>query len=421
MNAYATSPDLDEDAAALIPPLPRVSIQAFCETPDVASSLETASVDRRMNKTHFQSHMGGIKAAIEFYDGAPTPNVIIIETQAPAHALLEDLESLAECCDAGTQVVVIGHANDIPLYRELTRRGVSEYLVAPINTIETLSALSGLFHKENAAPLGRVIAFVGAKGGVGASTIAHNCAWTISNELELDTIIVDLDLPFGTAGLDFNQDPPQGVAEAVFSPDRLDDVLLDRLLSKCSERLSLLASPATLDRPYDIDESGFEGLFDLLRATVPCIVLDVPHVWNAWTQAVLAAADEVVVVAAPDLANLRNAKNLVDVLTAGRPNDAPARLLLNGVGLAKRPEIKAADFKTAVGLEPFAVLPHDAALFGTAANNGQMIAEVQAAAPHAETFAELSRTLLGKSEAKKSRKSKSSLAPILSRLTLRKS
>ncbi len=419
MNAHALAPDLAEDAAALIAPLPRVSIQAFCETAEVSAGLEEVSRDRRMNKTHFQSHMGGIKAAIEFYESAPTPNVIIIESQANAGALLGDLETLAECCDAGTQVVVIGHTNDIPLYRELTRRGVSEYLVAPIDTIPMLGALSGLFNKENAAPLGRVIAFVGAKGGVGASTIAHNCAWTISNDLELDTIIVDLDLPFGTAGLDFNQDPPQGVAEAVFSPDRLDDVLLDRLLSKCSERLSLLASPATLDRPYDIDESGFEGLFDLLRATVPCIVLDVPHVWNAWTQSVLAAADEVVVVAAPDLANLRNAKNLVDVLTAGRPNDAPARLLLNGFGLAKRPEIKPSDFKAAVGLEPFAVLPFDAALFGTAANNGQMIAEVQANAPHAETFADLSRTLLGKAEVKKSRKS--SLSPILSRFTLRKS
>ncbi len=419
MNAYAHAPDMAEDAAALVAPLPRVSIQAFCETSNVSEGLEEVCRDRRMNKTHFQSHMGGIKAAIEFYDSAPTPNVIIIESQATAGALLADLETLAECCDAGTQVVVIGHTNDIPLYRELTRRGVSEYIVAPIDTLPMLGALSSLFNKENAAPLGRVIAFVGAKGGVGASTIAHNCAWTISNDLQLDTIIVDLDLPFGTAGLDFNQDPPQGVAEAVFSPDRLDDVLLDRLLSKCSERLSLLASPATLDRPYDIDESGFEGLFDLLRATVPCIVLDVPHVWNAWTQSVLAAADEVVVVAAPDLANLRNAKNLVDVLTAGRPNDAPARLLLNGFGLAKRPEIKPADFRAAVGLEPFAVLPFDAALFGTAANNGQMIAEVQANAPHAETFADLSRTLLGKAEVKKSRKG--GLAPILSRLTLRKS
>ena len=415
----ATASQIHEDAASLVPPLPRISIQAFCETPDVLARLDEASHDRRMAKTHFQAHMGGIKAAIEFYTEAPTPNVVVIESQAQSEALLSDLDRLAECCDAGTQVMVIGHVNDILLFRELIGRGVSDYLVAPVDNMDVLRAVSGLFHKPEAEPLGRVIAFVGAKGGVGASTLAHNCAWTISHDLELDTVIVDLDMPFGTAGLDFNQDPPQGIAEAIFSPDRLDDTLLDRLLSKCSERLSLLASPATLDRPYDIDASGFEGVFELLRATVPCIVLDVPHVWNGWTQSVLAAADEVVIVAAPDLANLRNAKNLVDVLGASRPNDSPVRLVINGMGLPKRPEIKPADFKAAVGLAPFAVLPFDAALFGAAANNGQMIAELQANAAHAESFLDLSRTLLGKREAKRGRKS--GLAPILSRFSLFKS
>lgn len=419
MNATAMQPELRDDAASLVPPLPRVSIQAFCETPEVSARLEEVSRDRRMGKTHFQAHMGGAKAALEFYAGAPTPNVVIIESRADSAALLADLDALAECCDAGTQVVVIGHVNDILLYRELIGRGVSDYLVAPVDNLACLRALAGLFHKADAAPLGRVIAFVGAKGGVGASTLAHNAAWTISKEIELDTVIVDLDMPFGTAGLDFNQDPPQGIAEAVFAPDRLDDTLLDRLLSKCSERLSLLASPATLDRPYDIDETGFEGLFDLLRATVPCIVLDVPHVWNGWTQSVLAAADEVVIVAAPDLANLRNAKNLADVLASQRPNDAPVRLIINGVGLPKRPEIKPADFKGTVGLEPFAVLPFDAALFGAAANNGQMIGELQQNAEHAESFLQLSRILVGKSEVKRARKA--GLSPILSRFSLFKS
>ena len=99
--------------------------------------------------------------------------------------------------------------------------------------------------------------------------------------MQLATVIVDLDLAFGTAGLDFNQDPPQSIAEAVFAPDRLDSNLIDRLLSKCTDNLSLLAAPATLERPYDFAETAFDGVFDVLRATVPCIVLDVPHHWTA--------------------------------------------------------------------------------------------------------------------------------------------
>ena len=97
--------------------------------------------------------------------------------------------------------------------------------------------------RPDAKPVGRTIAVVGAKGGVGASTVAHNIAWAIARDLELDAVVTDLDLPFGTAGLDYNQDPPQGIADAVFSPERMDGAFVDRLLSKCTDHLSLLAAP----------------------------------------------------------------------------------------------------------------------------------------------------------------------------------
>ena len=166
-----------------------------------------------------------------------------------------------------------------------------------------------------------MIAVVGAKGGVGASTVAHNIAWSIARDLTLDTVVADLDLGFGTAGLDFNQDPPQGIADAVFSPDRIDTNFVDRLLSKCTDHLSLLAAPATLDRVYDFSAESFDSIFDALRATMPCVVLDVPHQWSGWTRRTLIAADDILIVANPDLANLRNAKNMLDLLKASRPND----------------------------------------------------------------------------------------------------
>ena len=102
--------------------------------------------------------------------------------------------------------------------------------------------------------------------------------------LESDVVVADLDLAFGTAGLDFNQDPTQGIAEAVNAPDRLDDDFLDRLLARCSDHLSLLAAPATLDRTYDFDESAFEQVIDVAQNGVPAVILDLPHVWTAWVQ-----------------------------------------------------------------------------------------------------------------------------------------
>ena len=400
-----------------IAPVPRVSIQAFCETVETAAAIQAAGEDRRLDKAHLKIQMGGVAAAIEAYRTAPTPNVIMLESEARGDSILHGLDALAESCDAGTRVIVIGRHNDVTLYRELVRRGVSDYMISPISTLDVVRAISGLFSAPDAKPVGRVIAVVGAKGGVGASTIAHNIAWAMARDLSLDSVVTDLDLAFGTAGLDYNQDPPQGIADAVFSPDRIDTNFVDRLLSKCTDHLSLLAAPATLERVYDFGAEAFDSIFDVLRTTMPCIVLDVPHQWVGWTKRALVNADEILVVAAPDLANLRNAKNILDLLRSARPNDHRPSYCLNQVGVPKRPEIKPVDFAKALEEQPIAVIPFEPQLFGTAANNGQMIAEVSSGHRTAETFRQIATVLTGRSEVKKSRASL--LTPLLAKLRKR--
>ena len=386
-----------------IAPAPRVSVQAFCQTVETAAAVQAAGEDRRLAKAHLKIQMGGIAAAAEAYSNAPTPNVILIESENRGEAILGGLDSLAEVCDAGTRVVVIGRQNDVALYRELVRRGVSDYLLAPVGALDVVRSICGLFSAPDAKPVGRIVAVVGAKGGVGASTVAHNIAFATARELALDTVVGDLDLPFGTAGLDYNQDPPQGIADAVFSPDRVDTAFVDRLLSKCTDNLSLLAAPATLDRVYDFAPEAFDSIYDSLRATVPCIVLDVPHQWTGWARRALIAADQILIVAGPDLANLRNAKSLLDLLRAARPNDHRPFYCLNQVGVPKRPEIKPADFAKALEDEPVAIIPFEPQIFGTAANNGQMIAELSASHRSAETFLQLAQMLTGRAETKKAK------------------
>ena len=168
---------------------------------------------------------------------------------------------------------------------------------------------------------------VGAKGGVGASTVAHNVAWAIARDLALDSVVIDLDLAFGTASLDYNQDPVQGIANAVFSPDRPDTAFIERLLAKCTDRLSLLAAPATLDQVYDFGADAFDAIFDTLRMTTPCIVLDVPHQWSGWTRRALVGADDILIVAEPDLANMRNTKNMLSDAEGGAAQRPAAALL----------------------------------------------------------------------------------------------
>lgn len=388
-----------------VAPLPHVAIQVFSETSPIVAVVEEAGRDRRMAKAHLRIQAGGVAAAVEAYRDAPTPNVIVIETVTESATLLSSLDELAGYCDEGTRVVVIGHVNDVPLYRELMRRGVSEYLVAPIHVVDFIRALSEIFSSPTAKPVGKTIAVAGAKGGVGASVIAHNLAYTIAQDLEVETVIVDLDLPYGTAGLDFNQDPPQGIMEAAFDPARVDANMIERLLSRCGDRLNLMAAPSSLDRVYDFGPDAFDPVTDALRATVPAIVFDVPHIWTQWSRTMLVRADEIVIVASPDLANLRNAKNLIDTLTLARPNDPKPRLVLNQVGLPKRPEISTAEFAKALDVTPIASIAFDANLFGTANNNGQMIAEIAPKSKVREAFLEMSKTLMGRQEARQAKKS----------------
>src|ERR1700735_5325545 len=348
-----------------IAPAPRISVRVFCETVEAAPAIQAAGEDRRMAKAHLRMQMGGMVAAVEAYQNAPTPNVIILESEKRSEDILRGLDQLAPVCDAQTRVIIIGSMNDVALYRELVRRGVSDYLVGPGGALQVVRSVCGLFSAPDAKPVGRVIAVVGAKGGVGASTLAHNIAFSIARALVLDAVVTDLDLAFGTAGLDFNQDPPQGIAEAVFSPDRIDNAFIDRLLAKCTDHLSLLAAPATLERVYDFGADAFDSIFDSLRATVPCVVLDVPHQWTGWSKQTLIGADEILIVAAPDLANLRNAKNMVDMLRAARPNDRRPLYCLHQVGVPKRPEIKPADFSKALEDEPIAIIPFEPPVFGT--------------------------------------------------------
>ena len=395
-------------ADAYISPSPRVSVQAYCASVAVATTVRAASEDRRLGKAHLSVHMGGVAAAIEAYQKAPTPNVIVLETETDRD-ILDGLDELATVCDAGTRVVVIGSASDVAPYRELVRRGVSDYVVGPVKPLDVVRAICGLYSSSEEVAVGRVIAVVGAKGGVGASTVAHNVAWAIARDLALDSVVVDLDLAFGTAGLDYNQDPVQGIANAIFQPERPDTAFMERLLAKCTDRLSLLAAPATLDQVYDFGADAFDAIFDTLRMTTPCIVLDVPHQWSAWTKRALIGADDILVVAEPDLANMRNAKNMLNLLKAARPNDRPPLYCLNQVGMHKRPEIAVREFAKAIESQPIAAIPFDSKMFGTAANNGQMIAQVSASHKTTLMFLQMAQRMTGHAVTKKA----SLLTPIL--------
>lgn len=397
--------------------IPHVTVQAFCENSQTAQTIESCKQDRRMGKVALTIHNGGLQGAIEAYRGNPTPNLIIVETSLEPASIPASLETLAEVCDAGTQVIVLGHVNDVLLYRELIRNGVAEYIVLPSRSVVVVDAVADLFAGEGAKPVGRTIGFIPAKGGSGCSTTAHNVAWSAGNALNQEVLIVDLDLPFGTAGLNFNQDPPNGVADALYAKEKVDSTLLERLMYKTANNIQLLAAPGTLERSYDFSETDFDAILELSQANIPLVILDIPHMWSSWIAHTIATLDEIVIVAEPDLANLRNTKALADKIKQLRPEDDKPKLILNKVGLPKRPEISPTEFASTVDMELIGTVPFEGGLFGTAANNGQMISEVSSGHKINETYHSVGMRIAGRDLTNDEQKSSSfDLSGLLSKL-----
>ena len=394
-------------------PIPRISIQAFCEDAGTAEVVRKAAADRRLSKSHVGVHMGGANAAVAHYQHSPTPNLIIIETGLARAQTLAELDRLAHCSDAGTKVVVIGRLNDVLLYRELLKRGVSEYLIAPISAVELIESLSNLYNNPTTGPVGNVVAFIGAKGGVGSSTVCHNTAWAMAEVLKSNVVVADFDLAFGTATLDFDRHPVDGMAEALEGAERFDEALFDRLLTKCSERLSLFAAPVALDREPEISPVACDLLLDIVRQSVPYLTIDLPHSWSPWVKRILLQADEIVITAAPDLANLRNAKNLFDLLQQARAHDAAPRLVINMVKTPRRPEISVKEFSAALAIAPSQVIEFDSQAFGLAANNGQMLEEFSSKAKATQQFRELALEVAHCKGQKQDGKASSAVAALL--------
>lgn len=311
--------------------------------------------------------------------------------------MLEQLERLSTVCRAETDLILIGMHNDVALYRQLTRHGVHEYLPLPADPGLVADAIAALRAAPQDAPQGRLLAFIGASGGAGSSTLASNVAWHLAQIYGGEVALIDLDLAFGTLGLDLNLESPQSSAQALAQAERLDDQMLERFVAKYDDNLSLLTSAGD-GTSGDIDIAALDRLLAALRANAAWVVADLPRAWGGWVRHVLDAADEIVVTAVPSLASLRNAKSAADILNPGRLKDSPVRLVLNRVGANPKTEIAARDFTATYGASPAASLPFLPALFAEAATRGQIVSERARAPRLVEPLRKLAVSVSGRRE-----------------------
>ncbi|MBC7769981.1 MAG: SEL1-like repeat protein [Phycisphaerales bacterium] len=373
-------------------PLPAIAIHASWDRSEIAKELfAKLAADPRTRRASISVGRGGIDGAAERFTSESPPDLLLLESTLKGADMLGALDRLAPLVAQGAKIVLLGGVNDIGLLRELAARGVSEYVVPPIAARELVGQLCRLYASVDKA---RVIAVIGARGGVGASTVAHNVAWCIAERQQRGAAIVDLDLPFGTAALNFQKQAPRSIGEAFAAAERADDALIDELVLRQTPRLQIFSAPATLDADMKLNAEALAHVLAKVRRTSSHVVLDLPHLWSAWVKDALLRADDVIIVSGPDLASLSSAKGMLEALKEQRADIAPL-VVLSMVGVPKRPEIALKEFAAALGAEPVLALPFDPALFGAAAMSGKMIGEV---APHSKIAAaldQLATTLTG--------------------------
>ena len=388
-NHSAPVPEIAETVELAGARIPHVSVHAFHESHEFAAVWRRAGRDRRLVSATTALHAGGLPAAIELYRTERSPDLIIVEREVDGDALEYEIDALADVCQPHSRVIVVGRRNDIQLYRRLLDMGVSNYLVAPVGVAQVISAIADIFREPGREKIGRIAAVLGAKGGVGTSAVAQSLALGLSNRRGSDVLLIDLDLAFGSAGLDLDLEPNQGLSELIRDPDRIDAEMLDRLCVRRGANLALLGAASELGSGHEIDEHALDRVIEVAQSHVRQIVLDVPHLWGAWIERALVASDDVIIVSTPELASLRNALTVMSRVRALRPNDRAPHLVLNQVGMPRRQEITARDIKQVLEIEPAISIPFDAKTFSLAAARAKMAAELGRRRPLGQAYARL--------------------------------
>ncbi len=367
---------MDEICDLTTAKIPHIAIHVFRETDDFAHVWERTCADRRMQSARTSFFEGGFPAAIRKYTQEQTPDLLIVETISTVDILEYEVDCLAEVCDPGTKLLIIGHTNDIKLYQKMLDMGASNYMVYPVTVASVIEAVSVIYREPGQEKIGKIHAVLGARGGVGASTIAHNVATEMAARSQSDVLLVDMDLVFGTASMNLDVEANQGLTELIDQAERIDTAMIDRVIVRHGLNLSILSTQPTLENPRIFTPTAVESILDVAQSHVPQIVLDIPHGWSDWVEKTLAMADTVSVVSSPELGSLRNAAKMIAQIGQLRPNDAEPVLVLNQVGVPRRLEIGEKEVASVIRHKPAVSIPFDARTFSQASSRGKMLNEV---------------------------------------------
>ncbi|MEM8694512.1 MAG: pilus assembly protein CpaE [Pseudomonadota bacterium] len=325
---------------------------------------------------------GGLQNAVQSLSVSASPNILFVDLSESSDPL-NDINSLAEVCEPGTIVIAAGQVNDVRLYRDLLTSGIQDYLLKPFNDDQLRDALTQaqmiLAGPRNADGDEQdrphvMTAFIGTRGGVGASTLASSIAWLTSAQQNRLTALLDLDIHFGTDALALDLEPGRGLIDAIENPSRIDGLFIERAMVKANEKLAVLSAEAPINEPMLTDGSAFYQLEEELRSAFDLSVIDIPRQTLIQYPHLLNDVNRAVVVTELTLAATRDTIRLLSWFKSNAPQ-AKVILVANRVPPGGSLEISKKDFEASVERKIDMVIPFDQKTAVQAAKLGKTLAE----------------------------------------------
>lgn len=394
MNAPWTASQRFADA-------PRDLFSAFVSDDATAEVLKTTLLD--MGWLPEKVHRGGLPNAVQTLSVSASPQILLVDLTECVDPL-GDINSLAEVCEPGTIVIAIGTINDVHLYRELLASGIHDYLLKPVADHVMRESLHNaqavlLAPKNEPAPeepqdvKTNTIAVIGARGGVGASTVATSLAWAASDTLGSRTAFLDFDIHFGVGALSFDLEPGRGLTDALENPARIDSLFIERAIVKVNEKLAILSAEASITAPILTDGAALDQLHTQVAQTYDAIVMDVPRLFAVQNPNILAPARHVVIVTDLTLAAARDTLRLIGFINTQAPN-AKIHLVANKVPPQGQTEVSRQDFENSVEHKFVAEVPFDPKSAIASAQQGRSLVQAGRSSKAASTLVELTQQIL---------------------------
>lgn len=356
--------------------LPEATVALFCNDDQTNNVFGSVAQDWRFARVKFDLHDGDVETATEYYSEYESPDLIIVQTDKIEDDFSSRLEALSSQCDERTAAVVIGPVNDVDLYRELIGMGVSDYLVRPLDAETFANNIAATLISRMGESDSRLIAVIGAKGGIGATCIAEALAWGVSDQLDQKTFLMDAASGWSTLSVGMNFEPTTTLSEAVRAATQGNEDSLTRMVHKASDNLSILSSGGDVMLDDEVDPHSYEQLIDHFLITHPILIADLSGAGSAVKRTVLSRAHKVIVLTSPVLSSVRATRTLLQEIKGlhGGTLDH-VNLVVNMQGLASKQEVPKDQIEEGVGHDVSLCLSYEPAVFVGSESEGKKLAE----------------------------------------------